>query len=200
MRALQALTLPLIAAIALAGCDEGAPSAADNSASADVNGFAWASAPENSHAALRENFASSEFNSTSGGRCWPREGRYDCIFVSQLIRLPAVDTSGVNVSRHDLAALPSNEPDSTLGYGCSIVGFGIVTESITGPSGTLVSHRIAGGANEAPWTAAYVDRFMRENRVEGRRHFNCQRLSRLIQQGSLSTISTTAVRYADVMQ
>lgn len=181
----------------------------------------WKTLPDGS----RAYFVQRENGSEEAERCWQVEQRWDCLGLLQMPRSTSTDSKasvemamdvdvdgpsyfGARVVKRELAdPFPHFSEDNPVGgYECEAMGYGIISERVfsrASESGTtLLSNdsqpgKLNGGS---PWTAEFVERFMTENAVkQDRPYWNCGYIKRLVTSGSLATITTTALRYDEMI-
>ena len=161
-------------------------------------------------------------------RCWPKGQRWDCLGAFQLTGGTEIDDTGapevpvemtfrsemdgpsLNVARAFKNRLDepfphSDEDNPRGGYRCYTMGRGTISEVIfqgEGEGVTLLSNdtmpsRSFGGQ---PWTPEYVQDFMSENSISpDRPYWNCYAIERLVANGSLATLATTALTYESMI-
>lgn len=127
-------------------------------------------------------------------RCWPQDPGYDCLEVTWMGRM------GYAAVRFTVASLPARLPVDmpANGYSCSFSPDHLMlSEEIRSPTAKLASNDALPGAGK-PWTRAWVEGFMRDNKVGGTPYFDCDPVMDLLFQGSLETVGTTAISRAQL--
>ena len=165
----------------------------------------WTRAPENSRV---ERMLPDELGLGSMTRCWPADGVWDCLYVIQNAYRGSIS--------YTVQRATQNEPRpgyswtdvssaASIGYVC---GFTIdhpgayrashLEETLNRGGNTLLTNtrypdnpRI----DSPPWTSELVTEFVAENGGDaGSTWFDCDHLARLAAQGSIETLTTTALK------
>lgn len=146
---------------------------------------------------------SGEIVTSRAYRCWPRGSEFDCLAV---FSLKSEGYAELSAQRFVAAKLPVSEAATSAfipspGYACRLAPRNdYFDETISGPTGaTLASNRVISISQVRPWGADYVQRFMRDNKLPGAPHFECEPLLRLLSDNSLETLATTSVTH-QIMQ
>jgi hypothetical protein len=127
-------------------------------------------------------------------RCWKTGRGIDCLNVER--------TPMLTMTRARLEELPAKLPMPIdmvdTGYSCSSTDENDFHEVILDDlRGELSSHAVAlHSPDKKPWTRAFVERYLAENKVMGRGlYVNCPYLRNAIYAGNLHSVGTTSVSY-----
>lgn len=133
-------------------------------------------------------------------RCWKKGTRFDCIYAQQ--NQMSGGARFTSIQRYDATSLEQarNTLDLNLtGYLCWFTSDdpGLV-EEISSQNGNRLISRSSKGMNilSPPpiWTRDFVEAFFRDNKLTpNARYFNCQAANRVVVEGSIASLGTTAL-------
>jgi hypothetical protein len=152
------------------------------------------------------------FQTTSEGssdlvRCWPIDGKQDCVRLSFM---GGGGTSYASVERRILPTVPETAAhfgptENLVGYSCTILWSGTpgqisrvnISARISRDGTVLASSSSQAGS---PMERDFVDQWETENRIGlVSKYVNCNEIARLIEQGSLETLGTAMLKYPAVI-
>lgn len=127
-------------------------------------------------------------------RCWKNAKSYQCLAASHFAQ-PIIFFEAFS------ASTPRVQSDSSSGYSCQAYvdpngGLTLIKEFISRGEDTLLTNTVSDySSSPPPWTKQFVTRFAAENKVQiDQAWFDCQRIAEAVTNGSLQTITTTAIK------
>lgn len=131
-------------------------------------------------------------------RCWKNADGYQCLAASHF-------SQPIMLIEAFRSPEPRVQSEASSGYNCHAYidpngGLSLIKEYISRDENTLLSNTVSDSSSSPPpWTKQFVAKFAVENKVQMERAwFDCQLIAKAVTDGSLQTISTTAIKRDEV--